>query len=119
MELGCTLFSAGPRLPLAAFVAPLRLRYSSRVATATTASPQTASTDTVMRSRLSFASTEPRTRKQAMADDAAGSWMAVKRTEIANHNVNDSWTLIDRSQLLTASARALTRTPHKGMEAKS
>eukprot|EP00965_Chrysotila_dentata_P163660 5404176-Pleurochrysis_carterae.AAC.1 len=40
------------------------------------------------------ASTDPRTRKQAMADDRIG-WGTAERAEIANHANNGSWTLID------------------------
>eukprot|EP00965_Chrysotila_dentata_P023045 763556-Pleurochrysis_carterae.AAC.1 len=41
------------------------------------------------------ASTDPRTRKQAMAEDREG-WGAAERAESANHGNNGSWTLIDR-----------------------
>eukprot|EP00965_Chrysotila_dentata_P243710 6205574-Pleurochrysis_carterae.AAC.1 len=41
---------------------------------------------------------EPRTRKQAMAEDRVG-WGQAERAEIANHAANDSWTMIDRSQV--------------------
>eukprot|EP00965_Chrysotila_dentata_P036884 1227566-Pleurochrysis_carterae.AAC.1 len=54
----------------------------------------------------SSVSTDPRTRKQALTDDAAG-WTAAERAEIANHNTNGSWTMIDRSQL--PAGRSLVR----------
>eukprot|EP00965_Chrysotila_dentata_P162562 5367884-Pleurochrysis_carterae.AAC.1 len=47
---------------------------------------------------MSHASTDPRKRKQAMADDHIG-WSAAERAEIANHASNCSWTYIDRSEV--------------------
>eukprot|EP00965_Chrysotila_dentata_P115778 3826318-Pleurochrysis_carterae.AAC.1 len=47
---------------------------------------------------VSHASTDPRTRKQAMAEDHIG-WSAAERAEIANHVSNQSWTYIDRSEV--------------------
>eukprot|EP00965_Chrysotila_dentata_P138341 4575734-Pleurochrysis_carterae.AAC.1 len=41
---------------------------------------------------------DPKTRKQALADDHAG-WTAAERAEIENHRSNGSWTEIDRSQV--------------------
>eukprot|EP00965_Chrysotila_dentata_P099602 3292680-Pleurochrysis_carterae.AAC.1 len=46
----------------------------------------------------SSVNTDPRTRKQAMAEDADG-WKAAERAEIANHAANGSWSTIDRCQL--------------------
>eukprot|EP00965_Chrysotila_dentata_P053360 1770605-Pleurochrysis_carterae.AAC.1 len=47
---------------------------------------------------VSHASPDPRTRKQAIADDHVG-WSAAERAEIANHMSNRSWTYIDRSDV--------------------
>eukprot|EP00965_Chrysotila_dentata_P137972 4563561-Pleurochrysis_carterae.AAC.1 len=46
---------------------------------------------------VSHASPDPRTRKQAMADDHVG-WCAAERAEIANHAANRSWVYVDRSE---------------------
>eukprot|EP00965_Chrysotila_dentata_P017219 571434-Pleurochrysis_carterae.AAC.3 len=43
-------------------------------------------------------STDPRTRKQAMAQDRIG-WGAAERAEIANHAASKIWTTIDRSEV--------------------
>eukprot|EP00965_Chrysotila_dentata_P222801 6193190-Pleurochrysis_carterae.AAC.2 len=51
-------------------------------------------------------STDPRTRKQAMAEDRIG-WGTAERAEIANHASNGSWTTIDRLQVPTG--RSLVR----------
>eukprot|EP00965_Chrysotila_dentata_P232970 6199295-Pleurochrysis_carterae.AAC.2 len=55
---------------------------------------------------LLLTSSDPRTRKQAMAENAAG-WAAAERAEIANHKANGSWTLMDRCQL--TAGRSLVR----------
>eukprot|EP00965_Chrysotila_dentata_P153584 5076206-Pleurochrysis_carterae.AAC.1 len=55
---------------------------------------------------VSSLSVDPRTRKQAMSQDATG-WAAPERAEIANHQSNGSWTLMDRSQL--PAGRSLVR----------
>eukprot|EP00965_Chrysotila_dentata_P121608 4020175-Pleurochrysis_carterae.AAC.4 len=47
---------------------------------------------------VSTASTDPRTRKQAMAEDRIG-WGGAERAEITNHTNNGSWTMIDHSQV--------------------
>eukprot|EP00965_Chrysotila_dentata_P147541 4871090-Pleurochrysis_carterae.AAC.2 len=46
----------------------------------------------------SAATTDPRTRKRAMAEDRIG-WGEAERAEIANHANNGSWTLIHRSHV--------------------
>eukprot|EP00965_Chrysotila_dentata_P002657 86533-Pleurochrysis_carterae.AAC.3 len=55
---------------------------------------------------VSTISENPRTRKQAMAEDRVG-WGQAERAEIANHAANGSWTVIDRSQL--PAGRSLVR----------
>eukprot|EP00965_Chrysotila_dentata_P071396 2359649-Pleurochrysis_carterae.AAC.1 len=47
---------------------------------------------------LTSPSADPKTRKQALADDEKG-WTAAERAEIANHQSNGSWTMIDRSEV--------------------
>eukprot|EP00965_Chrysotila_dentata_P122888 4061698-Pleurochrysis_carterae.AAC.1 len=46
----------------------------------------------------SAANADPKTRKQALRDDRDG-WSAAERAEIANHESNGSWELIDRSSV--------------------
>eukprot|EP00965_Chrysotila_dentata_P028470 945756-Pleurochrysis_carterae.AAC.1 len=55
---------------------------------------------------VSHASPDPRTRKQAMAEDHVG-WSAAERTEIANHAANRSWVYVDRSEV--PAGRSLVR----------
>eukprot|EP00965_Chrysotila_dentata_P064592 2141699-Pleurochrysis_carterae.AAC.1 len=40
----------------------------------------------------------PKTRKQALRDDRSG-WTAAERSEIANHEANGSWRMMDRSEV--------------------
>eukprot|EP00965_Chrysotila_dentata_P157418 5200750-Pleurochrysis_carterae.AAC.1 len=55
---------------------------------------------------VSHASPNPRTRKQAMADNHVG-WSAAERAEIANHATNRSWTYVDGSEV--PAGRSLVR----------
>eukprot|EP00965_Chrysotila_dentata_P029088 967282-Pleurochrysis_carterae.AAC.1 len=105
-----------PRLPDAALPAPfkrtlgeypLRLRAPAALLTtrARRSKPQWGR-DTGCAFAVNNVSTDPRSRKQVMADDRIG-WGAAERAEIANHALNGSWETIDRSKV--PSYRSLVR----------
>ena len=48
--------------------------------------------------KLSSTSTDPKSRKEAMCDDATG-WLKAERNELNNHKKNNSWKYISRDEL--------------------